>query len=206
MIYRQFMWGLSQGVGILGAAGTFWLAMGVLRGRAEDLRWATWALMALIAVGLVTILRGSMAIRRRATGFNSRELRRLGNRGERLGIYLGFLAVNIAQFVIVVLLVRWCVRTGRIELIWPMIGLVVGLHFIPMARLFRVQPYAAMGVAMTAASLLAMMCEGGLRFLVLGVGVGMSCWLTAFYLIRNADQIAQRACGLPSGHLADSSQ
>lgn len=123
--------------------------MGVLGGRAENPRGATWALMALIAVGLVTILRGSMAIRRRATGFNSRELRRLGNRGDRLGMYL---AVNSAQFVIVALLVRWCVRTGRLELIWPMIGVVVGLHFIPLARLFKVQPYVALGVAMTAAS------------------------------------------------------
>jgi hypothetical protein len=50
-----------------------------------------------------------------------------------------------------------CSALNRTDLIWPLIGLVVSLHFLPLGWLFGVRPYylfAVLGTVITLGSIL----------------------------------------------------
>ena len=198
MTYRQFMWGLSQGVAILGTAGGFWFTLGVLKGTspaAHEPQFMMWPFL-LGGMSVVAIVAGAVGLRRRATGFNLRELRQSRAREKGKAMMRSFLFVNAGQWALDVFLVTICVRNRRFDLIWPLIGLVMGLHFIPLAKAFRVRTYYFMGSAVIAVSALSLALEGNSRMLVLGVGIGLCFWLSAFHVLWNAEEMAITASGL----------
>jgi hypothetical protein len=80
-------------------------------------------------------------------GILLRALRRAArtNSGEapspRTRVYRIFYFVVAAEVVGILVAVRVCVALGRPEAIAGLIALVVGLHFVPLARIFRVKVY-----------------------------------------------------------------
>jgi hypothetical protein len=91
-----------------------------------------------------------------------------------------------------------CVRARAEHLIWPSIGAVVSLHFAPLGRLFHVCPYYATAIAGT------VVCGAGFAvsaspYGVAALGLCMTTvmWISAIYILRHADGIAERACAEP---------
>lgn len=78
-----------------------------------------------------------------------------GARGRRVSPRAGqsFVLINIAQTVAIVVAVFALVKAGRPELVAAAVCLVVGLHFLPLARIFDVAPYRWTGTLLILAAL-----------------------------------------------------
>jgi hypothetical protein len=79
--------------------------------------------------------------------------------------------------------------TGHTEALPALIALVVGLHFIPLATLFRVSGYRTTGiaicmVAVIGALLAVLLSKSILWTLIPGLGSALILYLTSGYLIR----------------------
>jgi hypothetical protein len=60
-------------------------------------------------------------------------------------IIVGSYAVSTVQWVSIVLVGTICTALNRTDVIWPVIGLVISLHFLPLGWVFGVRPYYLMG-------------------------------------------------------------
>ncbi|MEO7189453.1 MAG: hypothetical protein ABI051_00200 [Vicinamibacterales bacterium] len=204
---RQFYWGLSNGIAVLAVAGAFWLWIGatalstewrpldkypVLIDSRQVLGWA--AGIAMLALIIIT---GAIRVRRKALGFSVRDLRRPELADTVRVIRHRFRWVSLAQAAGSGLSIWLGLRLHREDLIWPGIGLVVSLHFLPLGQLFRMRPYilaAVAGSMVSGAALLlpTTILPPSLRFLLIGVGMGLVVWVTAAYAILHADELALR--------------
>jgi hypothetical protein len=196
MTDRQFLWGLSQGVSVFAIAGAFWFglaASSVLTPRTE---WWVWSLSTLFQAGVCAGLLWAGVRLRRRSGFRASELRH-GNalqQRETRCIRVGFAWTTLAQTLLIALGVWWCVQTDRREMIWPWIGLIVSLHLIPLARLFHVRAYCVSGLAGSVISLVSFTQRTNPHNLAyLGGGIAAVMWISAAYIIWNADRIASAA-------------
>jgi hypothetical protein len=80
------------------------------------------------------------------------------------------------------------------ELTWSLIALVVSLHFLALGRVFRTPTFLGTGGVGACVSLLAILAlNGSARFLFLGAGMGTVNWLSAIYLLWNAENLADQA-------------
>jgi hypothetical protein len=72
----------------------------------------------------------------------------------------------------------------RTDLIAAGISLVVGLHFLPLARLFRMKSYYVAGIAIIISDALSVYLFRGQDItLCVGLATGTALWLTALYLL-----------------------
>jgi hypothetical protein len=192
MSYRQFIWGLSSGVIVLAISGAFWCGLAA---------WTAGLSIFLVSIVLIVacfaaIILAAVRLRRKAQGFKLSELMDAdeSKRTQTRKIVLGFRLVNIVQTVLIWLSALICFHFQRLDLIWPLIGLIVSLHLIPLARVFSVHIYYVAGVVGTGVSLTAILAlEGSGRLLFLGLGMGLVVWLSAAYVIYNADRITTHA-------------
>jgi hypothetical protein len=75
------------------------------------------------------------------------------------------------------------------ELTAPLIGLIISIHFAPLAHLFRLPSYYATAFFGAAFSILSIAMPA-VRLPVLCIGLGLTMWLTALDSIWRADQLA----------------
>lgn len=96
-------------------------------------------------------------------------------RGSRL-----FNWINAGQWIVIFLLGIALSSWHRTDLILPMIILVVGIHFIPLAHLFRYRMHYLTGAAMIALALLypVLAADGG-RSVIGPAGAGIILWASA---------------------------
>lgn len=192
---RRFAWGLSQGIAILGCAGGFWLALGLFGGIADamgsPLVWIS-ATAATIA-GVVINLLGARALYRRAGGFSLADLRASATpqRSDAARQVRRFRIINGAQSITIMAIVIVTQSIDRGDLMWPLMGIVVGIHFVPLANVFRVPAYRLTGIVITLASVAALLVQPPLRLLILGVGTGAALWVTSAYLLLTANTLVQ---------------
>jgi hypothetical protein len=200
------MWGLSNGIFMLSFAGIVWL---MLAAWSADWAWTgthspldspwlhgpflPWGASLTVAIALM-VFAGGLRVRRKSMGFSLAEIRNSeeGRRQRLRKIRIAFASLGVVQGLLCWLCVWLGIHFDRLDLIWPGIGLVVSLHFLPLARLFRVRPYYLTAAAGVAVSLFAILVPQAallpsLRLVILGAGMGGSLWITAAYLIHNAD-------------------
>jgi len=186
MSREQFAWGLSNGVNVLAISGVFWLSLAA---------WTTGfgaLLVALPPILLVggLLLRGSGRLRRRFPGFSPRSLRGAPKGSPSRRIIIGFYAVSSAEWLSIVLVGGICSALNRTDLTWPLIGLVVSLHFLPLGWLFGVRPYYVLGVAGSVITLVSILgVTGGSRMMAVGLGLGLLMIAGAAYLLANAETL-----------------
>jgi hypothetical protein len=200
MIDRQFLWGLSGGVSIFTIAGAFWFGLGFSSLFTAKTEWWVWSLSTVLQVGVSAGLLWAAIRLRRRSGFTTADLRRGDERlrAESRRIRTGFAWIAAGQTVLIAVGVWWCVRSNATNGIWPWIGFVVSLHFAPMARLFHVRAYYVTALAGTIISLMAFIGMMGTYTLPgLGSGLAAVMWLTATYLVWNAEKIAIEALREP---------
>jgi hypothetical protein len=187
---EQFMWSLSNGVIFLSVAAAFWMALAAWKLGLSVLLIAAAPILLLSSL----LLRRGLRIRSLAPGFSRESLRNApkGSSIRRMGI--GFNIVGTAQAVSIGLVGFVCWKLNLPDLIWPLIGLVISLHFLALGWVFSVRPYYVLGAVGVAIALIALLgFSGSTRTVVAGLGLGLVCGGCAAYLIANAGPLADAA-------------
>jgi hypothetical protein len=196
--FRRFAWGLSQGIIVLGCAGGFWLLFGLFKGTAAV--WSgplmTIAACTVVGVGVGAIMLGAVRLRR-LSGFSRQALRVSSERDEARGQMRQFAVVNLLQWVACGAVAAVTVILGRLDLMWPLFGIIVGVHFLPLARIFHVPVYTVLGFGLLAVSIAALLSPEPLREVVLGGGSGLLMWLAAAYLLKTTTATMRTATRVP---------
>jgi hypothetical protein len=75
-------------------------------------------------------------------------------------------------------------RLARFDLIPQAFGVIVGLHYLPLGKIFRAQQYYWTGVVMVAAALGSLLIQRGqIRNVVGCVAVGLTLWVSCFAIL-----------------------
>jgi hypothetical protein len=187
---EQFIWGLSNGVIVLSVAAAFWLGLAA---------WTLGQSVLVTAAAPIVLLSGLLIrngyrLRRLAPGFSRANIRSAPKGSSIRRIGAAFNIVNTTQTVGVSLVGFKCWELHRLDLIWPLIGLVVSLHFLPLGWLFRVRPYYVLGVLGTAIALISIVgFDGSARTVAVGSGLGLALGGCAAYMLANAVALADAA-------------
>jgi hypothetical protein len=145
---RQIRWGLSGGASVLAIGGFFWygVSFGVIT---ANWGWWVWGMSTAFQVGVsACIFWAAVRLRRRsefATGETGRGDQRQREATHRILRAFGWILV--AQTILIGAAVGWCVRTGAKDMMWPWMGLIISLHFAPLARILHVRAYYATALA-----------------------------------------------------------
>jgi hypothetical protein len=141
--------------------GFFWIIAGVS------------ALSQLTIVKLIALMAGALLVA--AVGvFRGRRTARAFDKKR----YLYALAGEAAGIVFVLL---FCAIAEQPSLILPLIGAVVGLHFLPLAKVFEYPSLLLIGPLMTIVSFSALLWPPPFRDAVAGIGGGAILWLYVLY-------------------------
>jgi hypothetical protein len=75
-------------------------------------------------------------------------------------------------------------QLGRYSLIPQFLGVIIGLHFLPLAKLLRAPRYYVMGTAMILCVLASLLVpEGSIRNVIACAGIGLPMWITAVEIL-----------------------
>ncbi len=151
---------------------------------------------AVVLIGLVTLVFLSVGVRllRYARSLPQTVTPEEAATGKRIGIWFG--VVFGAEAVLIALASILLSRFGANHFVAPVIALIVGLHFLPLASLFKVRAYYLTGVVLCLLAVIAIIA------LLLGVplvgplpthwsffvsiGAALVLWLTLLYISRFA--------------------
>jgi hypothetical protein len=196
---RQFLSGLSGGVSALAIAGAFWLGLG-MSAVPTSAGWPVYAVLTAFQVGACGVLFWAAARLRRKSRVRASGLPQFDERlkAETRHIRIIFCWTVVGQMVLIGSAVLWSVLAHAEPRIWPSIGLAVSLHLIPLAWIFHVRAYY---VTAGAGSIISIVAFTGLTdpygLLCLCGGMAAVMWVSAAYLLLNADRIADRALREP---------
>jgi hypothetical protein len=187
---EQFMWGLSNGVTVLAVAAAFWMGLAA---------WTLGSGVLLIAAAPILLLSAFLIwqgrrLRRLAPGFSRASVRNApkGSLTNRIGVAFNIIGATQTLGVGVVGFICW--KLQRADLIWPLIGLVVSLHFLPLGRIFSLRPYYVLGVLGTAVAIASLLVfTASTRTVAVGLGLGLLIGGCALYLLANAAALADEA-------------
>jgi hypothetical protein len=104
-----------------------------------------------------------------------------------------FAVINALQFVAIVIAIAIAIRFKRDDLIPAIIEAIVGLHFLPLARVFRARAQFIVGVSMLAGSAFAFALHGSLAVAVACVSAGTILWIAALSILIVARKRSQSA-------------
>ena len=95
-----------------------------------------------------------------------------------------FNLVNFAQWAVIFLVASVFTQIGYTKWILPMVMLIVGLHFLPLARLFAYRPHYLTGAALILlACVYPIVARDGPASAVGALGAGLILWLSAVWAI-----------------------
>jgi len=96
----------------------------------------------------------------------------------------------IAEVIGVALVLIFCIPLDQPSFIKPLIGAIVGLHFLPFAKAFEDRLFILAGALMIAVSLSALLWPSPARDAIAGLGGGIILWLFVLYasLVRKRDK------------------
>jgi hypothetical protein len=114
--------------------------------------------------------------------------------GRRFGLVLALEWGGCAVIAVVL------ARTGHTEALPALIALIVGLHFLPLASLFRVPGYRVTGAVMCAVAVvgavIAQLASAASLWMVIpGLGSAVTLYATAVHLVRTAPAIPEAVAG-----------
>jgi hypothetical protein len=96
--------------------------------------------------------------------------------------------INVVQWGLIASIVVACRVGGQPGLIMPLVAVVVGLHFLPLARVFADPRLIAPGAVLTAVGVTGLIARAvsvsqAAVFTLVGVGCALTLWLTAGWMI-----------------------
>ena len=73
---------------------------------------------------------------------------------------------------------------GRYALIPQLLGVIIGLHFLPLARILSAARYYIMGTTIILCVLASILVpEGSIRNVIACAGIGLPMWITAVVIL-----------------------
>lgn len=171
--------GASIGATITGGFGAVWLALGMTAAGVP-----VSIAMAVVVPVFVLIACLALAVRRRLPRFSS------ADGPEKKAMMRAFAVVNV---------VEWLAIFGTINLLrnlhldaWIVssIVLIVGAHFLPLARIFGARQHVVTGAAMMLCAALSVVLPGSVRDVVECVGAGLILWASAAAALYAAFRMA----------------
>ena len=100
-----------------------------------------------------------------------------------------FRIVLIAEVLVIVLAIVALGRSGHPDFITVAIALIVGLHFLPLAAIFRVPLYYTTGIVMTTwAIICSIFLQSLFRTISVAIGSGLILWLTSLILLLGREK------------------
>ncbi len=116
---------------------------------------------------------------------NSFALKALAQTPEKLRKSRMFNLVNAGQWVVIVVVTLILSQTGYAKWSLPAVILIVGIHFLPLARLFACRSHYLTGAALILlACVYPLVAREGPESAVGALGTGLILWLSAVWAIR----------------------
>jgi hypothetical protein len=175
--------GAANGVLFMTFFGALWASIGIVGSHGL---WSPWLLVCSAAITLVLLI-GAITLFRKArtlrTSFTSEESKHWKNVNRKFGLVfmLEGAAIAIASFI--------CNNLDHFELFFPIMALIVGIHFFPLAQLFRVSFYHVTGAVMCVLGIITFFLPmnatvGGVSLILtsvfIGFGSALMLWVTGF--------------------------
>jgi hypothetical protein len=195
MTERHILWTLSIGIIILSMAGAFWFTLGVGASAVKAGPVVLWTFLLLLCSLWATILSFGFRLGRQVR-FRLAELKEGDHRqrSESERMIRGFERIALVQIILVSLIGVVGLGMSLHSIVWPSIGILVGLHFFPLARIFHIRAYNVLAILGSAISLMSLTDTfGSYRIEFLGIAMGSMMWLVALYLSRSAVRLAAKA-------------
>ncbi len=185
---REAVYGIGMGIFFMAFFGAMWgfLAVSFTNGSLQLAGYLTIGLVTLALLGAV------MRVLRYARSLPEISLPEEAGEGKRISIYFGI--VFGLEFALIAVVAIALGRAHLQQLIPPAVALIVGIHFFPLARLFRVSMYWLTGglLCILAAVALAALLPGRLVTsltgqdakswdLFIAAGAALVIWGTGFY-------------------------
>jgi GNAT superfamily N-acetyltransferase len=165
-----------QGGIITGILAFPWAATGAGPLGAGTAYWAVIAASGLLSIAAVAVALGSAG----KTHTAERELPPRWRRSYHL--------IVLAELVLIGLVAFGLVALQQSDAVPAAVCLIVGLHFLPLAKVFAQPQYRGTGYAMTVAavvSLVVLFAAGAVASMVVaGFGAALSLWATSFHVSR----------------------
>ena len=188
---KPYILGLSIGTcWLIASSAGFSIQMIAIAGTSND-RTAIAAVVGVAAALLTVTLRQIVAARRLPN-----ELPTPAHRGLRRR----FVWVVILELIGIVLVNSAFYSSGHMSLLVPFDLIIVGIHFFPLAKLFGVPRYTALGTSFCAISILTLLMvpadahigKAIARFLTSSVGCAVATWLTSVGNIAEVRRLLSR--------------
>ena len=181
--------GCSIGATIVGFFGAAWLTLGMM---SAGIAWQTGVALVLPIFVLIAFL-GS-AVRRRLPKMAEVET------PEKKQMMRAFAIVNVAEWVAIFGVVNLLTNLHLNRWVIPAIVLIVGAHFIPLARIFQSSQHLKTGIAMMLCAAVAVVLPVSIRDTAECAGAGVILWISAAAALRTAFRLApQRGLVSPAG-------
>lgn len=174
------MTGMAYGAIIMGFFGSLWLfwALASMSMRTPLVIAAVLSFAASLWIPAADLFRkGSLASKQSAPLTPEQEREQ-----SRMGKVFGF--IFAAEGVLIFVAVNVLNNVGLGQYGISAIAAIVGLHFLPLARLFRRPLYYAAGTIMTAAALVSLAIPESIRIGVLAGAMAVVVWVTCVLVIR----------------------
>lgn len=173
------------GATILSTLGFFWLGWGF--GSVDAFPIGGWLALYLVSVVFVTVaVRALLRAKALATLSGARRGDFWAEHGRQFKLTSIFEGSGCGIVVLVT------VHFHRPELVASGIALVVGLHFFPLARIFRFPLYYSVGAAVVVCAVLsALLFRGDAATAAAGIGTGVVLWVTALCALSLSRQHAE---------------
>ncbi|HXR96561.1 MAG TPA: hypothetical protein VN709_01840 [Terriglobales bacterium] len=145
------------------------------------------SLLALRAIGVILSSREVRAREPEATPEDRARARIIGRQ---------FSWIFLIEFGVIAAVANWLSSTGRQDWIVPAVGIVVGLHFLPLARLFRYTLYYwTGGFEVAACVVIGWSLRAHLQAAdpLVGLAMGLSLWVTVLVVLVQARWLRARA-------------
>lgn len=182
--------GASIGATIVGGFGAAWLAMGMTSAGAP----VEIALAVVIPVFALIACLGS-TVRHRLPKFAGPES------PEKKQMMRTFAVVNVVQWVAIFGTVNLLHNLHLDGWIVPAIVLIVGAHFIPLARIFQAPQHLKTGIAMMVCAVVAIVLPVSIRDTVECLSAGLILWVSAAGALYAAFRMAPRSTLAPQSGL-----
>ncbi|MDQ6601001.1 DUF7010 family protein [Bacillus salipaludis] len=165
VISRAEIRGTASGVMFMAFFGTVWADVGI--GGLQGLG-SIWLLILAIFIGAALFFSGIALIR------SSKNLNSTNARGSR-DVDKWFNIVFATEFVLIIIAAIICNSVGHFDWFFPIMAIIVGVHFLPLAYLFQVRAYYVTG------TLLCLLAIVTLLFVPLKISLGehqINTWWT----------------------------
>ena len=172
--------GVASGVLFMAFFGTLWASIGVggLQG------WGgPWLSILVLLVGIGLLLGGVLLL------LASRRLPNIvaedgAQQGRRIGKWFGIIFATEGILIAVASVI--CNAINRFDLFFPIMAIIVGIHFLPLASLFGVKPYYVVGTLLCLLAIITLFFvperaelsgqQITVQWVVLGFGAALILW------------------------------